>query len=42
MVHSALLWNEKFQIKHIDFSGPEGGARAVSYTGMDAAQREAM
>jgi hypothetical protein len=35
MVHSALLWNEDFLSKHIDFSGPEGGERAMTYMGMD-------
>lgn len=42
MVHSALLWNEDFLSKHIDFSGPDGGERAMSYMGMGRAQREAM
>ncbi|MEV4688913.1 hypothetical protein [Microbacterium sp. LWH3-1.2] len=42
LVHAALKWNEHFLLRHIDFTGPEGEARAFSYMGMEREQREAM
>lgn len=42
LVHTALLWNEEFLVRHIDFTGPEGELRAIETIRDEDGRRQKM